>query len=134
MSRRGCCYARTKRGEAVFKYGSHVAKGDKWQSSGPGYLNYRFSDPAVRGQVKIVDEVIVHVQGRDDETVGKAFQQAGIMVANPRANILTEMVHTSKYLWHIVIFILVYAAVQLPIWNCMASWAAAVSPNPVYHL
>ena len=117
--------------KAVFKaYGSYVAKGDKWQSSGPGYLNYRFSGPEVRGQVKIIEEVIVHVQGRDDETVGKAFQQAGLMVANPRANILTEMVHTSKYLWHIVIFILVYAVIQLPIWNRVASWAAAISPKP----
>jgi len=44
-----------KEAEAVFKtYGSQVAKGDKWQSSGPGYLNYRLSDPGLRGQVKLI--------------------------------------------------------------------------------
>jgi hypothetical protein len=120
-----------KEAQAVFKvYGSYVAKGDKWQSSGPGYLNYRLSDPGVRGQVKLIDEVVVHVQGKDDETVEKAFQQAGLMKANPRANILTKIAHTDKYLWHIVIFILIYAAIQLPIWNRVASWAAAVKPKP----
>jgi hypothetical protein len=119
-----------KEAQAVFKvYGSHVAKGDKWQSSGPGYLNYRFSDPGIRGQVKLIDEVVVHVQGKDDETVEKAFQQAGLMKANPRANILTKIAHTNKYLWHMVIFILIYTAIQLPIWNRVASWAAAVRPK-----
>ena len=73
--------------------------------------------------------MIVHVQGRDDDTVEKAFQQAGLMVANPRANILTEITHTNKYLWHIVIFILVYTAIQFPIWNRVASWAVAVRPK-----
>ena len=120
-----------KEAEAVFKtYGSYVAKGDKWQSSGPGYLNYRLSDPGIQGQVKLIDEVVVHVQGRDDETVEKAFQQAGLMKANPRANILTKIAHTNKYLWHIVIFILAYTAIQFPIWNRVASWAAAIRPKP----
>jgi hypothetical protein len=120
-----------KEAKAVFKaYGSYVAKGDKRQSSGPGYLNYSLSDPGVRGQVKLVDEVIVHIQGRDDDTIEKAFQHAGLMKANPRANILTEIAHTNKYLWHIVIFILVYAAIQFPIWNRVASWAAAIRPKP----
>jgi len=119
-----------KEAEAVFKtYGSHVAKGDKWQSSGPGYLNYRLSDPNIRGRVKLIDDVVVHVQGRDDDMVEKAFQQAGLMKANPRANILTQIAHTNKYLWHIVIFILAYTAIQFPIWNRVASWAAAVRPK-----
>jgi hypothetical protein len=119
-----------KEAKAVFKaYGSHVAKGDKWQSSGPGYLNYRLSDPAIHGQVKLIDDVIVHAQGRNDATVQKAFQQAGLMKANPRANILTEIAHTDKYLWHIVIFVLVYAAIQLPIWNRVASWAVTIKPK-----
>jgi len=119
-----------KEAQVVFKaYGSHVAKGDKWQSSGPGYLNYRLSDPGLRGQVKLIDEVVVHVQGRDDDTVEKGFQQAGLMVSNPRANILTVIAHTNKYLWHIVVFILAYTAIQFPIWNRVASWAAAVRPK-----
>ena len=119
-----------KEAKAVFgAYGSQVAKGDKWQSSGPGYRNYRLSDPGIRGQVKLIDEMIVHIQGSDDGTIEKTFQQAGLMVANPRANIFTEIAHTNKYLWHIVIFILVYAAIQLPIWNRVASWAAAVKPR-----
>ena len=119
-----------KEAKAVFgAYGSYVAKGDKWQSSGPGYLNYGFSDPGIRGQVKLIDEVVVHVQGRDNDTVEKAFQQAGLMVANPRANILTEIAHTNKYLWHIVIFILAYTAIQFPIWNRVVSWATAVMPK-----
>jgi hypothetical protein len=119
-----------KEAEALFKaYGSQVAKGDKWQSSGPGYLNYSLSDPGLRGQVKLIDEVIVHVQGRDDDRIERAFQQAGLIIANPRANILTEIAHTNKYLWHIVIFILVYTAIQFPIWNRVASWAAAVRPK-----
>jgi hypothetical protein len=120
-----------KEAEAVFKaYGSHVAKGDKWQSSGPGYLNYSLADPGLRGKVKLIDEVIVHVQGRDDDTVEKTFQQAGLIVPNPRVNILTEIAHTDKYLWHIVIFVLVYAAIQLPIWNRVASWAVTIKPKP----
>jgi hypothetical protein len=120
-----------KEAQAVFKvYGSHVAKGDKWQSSGPGYLNYRLSDPGIHGQVKLIDDVIVHVQGRNDDTVERAFHQARLMKANPRANILTKIAHTNKYLWHIVVFILAYTAIQFPIWNRVASWAAAVRPKP----
>jgi len=120
-----------KEAKAVFKtYGSQVAKGDKWQSSGPGYLNYSLSDPGVRGQVKLIDEVIVHIQGRNDDMVEKTFQQAGLMVANPRANILTQIAHTNKYLWHMVVFILAYTAIQFPIWNRVVSWAAAVRPKP----
>ena len=120
-----------KEAQAVFKaYGSHVTKGDKWQTSGPGYLNYRLSDPGIRGRVKLIDEVVIHVQGGDDDTIEKAFQQAGLMVANPRANTLTEIVHSGRYLWHIVIFILVYAVIQIPIWNRVGSWAAAVRPKP----
>jgi hypothetical protein len=119
-----------KEAKAVFRaYGSHVAKGDKWQSSGPGYLNYSLSDHGLRGKVKLIDEVIIHIQGRDDEAIEKAFQQAELIIANPRANILTEIAHTNKYLWHIVIFILVYTAIQFPIWNRVASWAAAVRPK-----
>ena len=120
-----------KEAQAIFKaYGSHVAKGDKWQSSGPGYLNYRFPDPGIRGQVKLIDDVVVHVQSKDDDTAEKAFQQAGLMKANPRANILTKIAHTNKYLWHMVIFILIYTAIQFPIWNRVASWAAAIRPKP----
>jgi hypothetical protein len=119
-----------KEAKAVFRaYGGHVAKGDKWQSSGPGYLNYSLSDPGLRGQVKLIDEIVIHVQARNDETIEKTFQQAGLMVANPRASILTDIAHTNKYLWHIVIFILVYTAIQFPIWNRVASWAAAVRPK-----
>jgi len=51
------------------------------------------------------------------------------MVSNPRANILTVIAHTNKYLWHIVVFILAYTAIQFPIWNRVASWAAAVRPK-----
>jgi len=120
-----------KEAQAVFKmYGRNVAKGDKWQSSGPGYLNYRLSDPGIHGQVKLTDDVVVHVQGRNDNTVERAFQQAGLMKANPRANILTKIAHTNKYLWHMVIFILIYTAIQFPIWNRVASWAAAIRPKP----
>lgn len=119
-----------KEAEAVFEaYGSHVAKGDNWQSSGPGYLNYGFTDPGPRGQVKLIDEVIVHVQGRDADTVEKTFQQAGLITPNPKANLLPDIAHTNKYIWHIVIFILVYTAIQLPIWNRVASWAAVVTPK-----
>ena len=119
-----------KEAKSVFKaYSSYAAKDSGFQSSGPGYLNYRSADGATRGQVKLINEVIVHVQGRDDDTVENAFQQAGLMVANPRANILTEITHTNKYLWHIVIFILVYTAIQFPIWNRVASWVAAVRPK-----
>jgi hypothetical protein len=120
-----------KEAKAVFGvYGSHVGKGDKWQSSGPGYLNYSHSDSGLRGQVKLIGEVVVHVQGSNEDTIEKAFQQAGLMVVNPRANIFTKIAHTNKYLWHIVIFILVYTAFQFPIWNRVASWAAAVRPRP----
>jgi hypothetical protein len=120
-----------KEANAVFEtYGSHVAKGDKWQSSGPGYLNYSLSDAGLRGQVKLIDEVIVHVQGKDDKTIERALSQAGLIVPNPKANILTEITHLDKYLPHLIIFILVYTAIQFPIWNRIASWAVTVNPKP----
>jgi hypothetical protein len=123
-------YENKKEAKSVFKaYSSYAAKDSGFQSSGPGYLNYRSADGATRGQIKLIDEVIVHVQGRDDDTVEKAFQQAGLMVVNPRANILTEIAHSNKYIVHLAIFIIMYAAIQLPIWNRVASWAAAVRPK-----
>jgi len=82
--------------------------------------------------VKLIDEVVVHVQGDDDDTVEKAFQQAGLMVPNPRANILTEIVHSGRYLWHIVIFILFYAVIQIPIWNRVGVGQRPSGPNRVY--
>jgi len=120
-----------KEAEEVFKaYGAHVARGDKWQSSGPGYLNYRLSDVGLRGQVKLIDEVILHVQGKDDQTIEKTLRQAGFMVPNPKANLLTEINHLDKYLPHLFLLILVYTAIQFPIWNRLASWAVTVNPKP----
>jgi hypothetical protein len=119
-----------KEAKILFRaYGSHVAKGDKWQSSGPGYLNYSLSDPGLRGQVKLIDEMIVHVQGRDNDTIEKTFRQAGLIIPNPKANILTNIAHSNKYIVHLAIFILVYATIQLPIWNRVASWAATIKPR-----
>ncbi|MGD0919246.1 MAG: hypothetical protein ABSB22_22620 [Thermodesulfobacteriota bacterium] len=119
-----------KQAGSVFKaYSSYAAKDSGYQSSGPGYLTYRSADRELRGQVKLIDEVIVHVQGRDDDTIEKTFQQAGLIVPNPKANILTDIAHTNKYIVHLAIFIVVYAAIQLPIWNRVASWAASIKPK-----
>ena len=79
-----------------------------------GFLNYSLSDPGLRGQVKLIDEIVIHVQARNDDVIEETFQQAGLIVPNPKANILTEIAHTNKYFWHIAIFVLVYARSSCP--------------------
>jgi hypothetical protein len=71
----------------------------------------------------------LHVEARNEETIDQTFKQAGLITPNPKANILTEVYHTNKYFLHIVVFILAYAAIQLPIWNRVASWAGLGLPK-----
>ncbi len=100
------------------------------QSSGPNFHNYKDPKVGIWGRIKPVDEVILHVEARNEETIDRTYKQAGLITPNPRANFLTEVYHTNKFLLPILIFILAYAAIQLPIWNRVGSWAASVYPRP----
>jgi hypothetical protein len=100
------------------------------QSSGPSYHNYKDPKAGVWGRIKRIDEIILHIEARNEEAVDQTFKQAGLITPNPRANLLTDIFQTDKYFFHIVIFILAYALIQIPIWNRVGSWAVSVYPKP----
>lgn len=100
------------------------------QSSGPSYHNYKDPKAGIWGRIKRIDEVILHVEARNEETIDQTFKQAGLITPNPKTSFLTEVYHTNKYFLPIVIFILIYAAIQLPVWNRVGSWAVTVYPKP----
>ncbi len=121
-----------KQAESVLKsYAKRVTAGiGTHQSSGPSYHNYNDPKAGIRGRIKRIGEVILHVEARNEEAIDQTFKQAGLMTPNPKANLLTEVYHTDKYFLPILIFILIYAAIQLPIWNRVGSWAVTVYPRP----
>jgi hypothetical protein len=100
------------------------------QSSGPNYHNYKDPKAGIWGRIKRIDEVVLHVEAKDEETIDQTFKQAGLITPNPKTNLLTDIYHTDKYLLPIVILIIAYAAIQLPIWNRVGSWAVTVYPKP----
>jgi hypothetical protein len=100
------------------------------QSSGPNYHNYKDPKAGIWGRIKRIDEVVLHVEAGNEETIDQTFKQSGLITPNPKANLLTDIYHTDKYFLPIVIFIIVYAAIQLPIWNRVGSWAVTVYPKP----
>ncbi len=118
--------------KTTFKeYAQKVTEGiGTHQSSGPNYHNYKNPKAGVWGRIKRIDEVILHVEAKREETVKEMFKQAGLIISNPKANILTDIFHKGKHWGYILIVILVYAAVQFPIWNRVGSWATTVYPKP----
>lgn len=125
-----------EKAKSVFQnYAKEVTKGvGIHQSSGPSYHNYKNSEIGILGHIKLIDRVVVHIEGKEEEIIDQIFKNSGILIPNPKANLLTEIFRTSKffdkYLWHIIIVILIYAGLQFPIWNRVIAWATTVHPKP----
>ncbi len=125
-----------KKSKSVFKnYAKKVTEGvGTHQSSGPSYHNYKNPRTGILGHIKLIDRVVVHIEGKEEEMIDQIFKNSGILIPNPKANFLTEIFHTSKffdkYLWHFLIFTLIYAGLQFPIWNRVIAWATTVRPEP----
>lgn len=120
-----------KEAKSVFKnYAKKVTTGiGSSQSSGPSYHDYKKPELGVWGRIKLIDEIILHGEARDEESLDKIFEESGLVTPNPKANILTQIFHKGKYWSYIIIFILIYAAFQLPIWNRIVGWATTVLPK-----
>lgn len=122
--------------KSVFKnYAKKVTEGvGIHQSSGLEYHNYKNPKTGILGHIKLIDRIVVHMEGREEEKINQLFKNSGILTPNPKANLLTEIFRTGrffdKYLWHILIFILIYAGLQFPIWNRIVGWATVVEPKP----
>ncbi|NWG03015.1 MAG: hypothetical protein HXY44_09195 [Syntrophaceae bacterium] len=118
--------------KTVFKnYAKKVTTGiGIHQSSGPNYHNYKDPKVGIWGRIKRIDEVILHVEARKEETIDQTFQQAGLITPNPKANILTDIFQGGRYWSYILIIFLIYAALQFPIWNRIVGWATVVNPKP----
>ncbi len=123
-------FADKKRAESVFKtYTKYIeTRGIQLQYSEPGY--YKYESQGFSGHIKLIDEAILHIEGRDDETIDQAFKRTGFIVPNQKPNFLTKIFFTHEYFLHLIIFILAYAGLQVPIWFRVASWAATVKPMP----
>jgi hypothetical protein len=116
---------------SIFKaYAEQYLKGILSRSSGSGYYNYQKKELGVAGRIKLLDNVIVHVEGEDYPTVDKAIERSALMIRNPEANVFTNIARTDKYLPQIIIIILIYVLILVPLWSRVASWAATVHPKP----
>lgn len=100
------------------------------QSSTPNVFGYHNPDRNLFGRAERINEVILHAEAESRPAVQQIILLSGILIPNPKANILTEIFYKGRYLWCIVIFILLYAAIQLPLWNRIGSWAATIHPLP----
>jgi hypothetical protein len=117
--------------KSIFKsYAEHYLKGILSRNSGSGYYNYRKKELGVVGRIKLLDGVIIHVEGKDYTSVDQAIGQSALLIRNPEANIFTDIAYTGKYGPHIVASILLYALLLLPLWCRVASWSATVLPKP----
>lgn len=100
------------------------------QSSGPGYHAYKISQKGVAGRVELVGRVILHAEARDPDLAERLIQSSGIMRSNPKANWMTAFFTTEKYIPHILVLLILYAAPQFRIWNRVVSWATRVPAQP----
>jgi hypothetical protein len=100
------------------------------QRSGPDYFFYSIPERGVAGRIEHLDEVIIHAEAHDPEAASKLVMRSGIVYPNPKANWMTEVFRTDQYLYHLIIAFLIYAAIQLRLWNRVGSWAAKVDPEP----
>mgnify|MGYP005842008187 CR=1 FL=1 len=118
--------------KSAFKsYAKEVTEGiGIHQSSGAGYHKYKKSEAGVWGRIKLIDEIILHGEAGSEETLDQIFTHSGLITSNPKANVLTEIFRKGEYWFYILIFILIYGAFQLPIWNRIVGWATVVNPKP----
>ena len=115
----------------IFKtYAERYLQGIVSQNSGSGYYNYKKKDVGVVGRIKLLDGIIVHVEGKDYPAVDQAIDSSALMIRNPEASIFTDIVYTDTYLLHIVVALLLYTLALLPLWGRVASWAATLQPQP----
>lgn len=115
----------------IFKaYAEQYLKGILSRSSGSGYYNYKKKELGVVGRIKLLDGVIVHVEGKDYPSVDQAIDRSALMIRNPKANIFTYIARTDKYGPYIIITVLMYVLILVPLWSRVASWAATVPPKP----
>jgi len=99
------------------------------QVSGPDRLDY--TDTAGRHiALRRIGHVILRVEADSDERIMQALRESAVLVPNPGANLLTAIFRRGEHLPALVFVILLYAALQLRIWNRIGSWAAAVLPAP----
>ncbi len=122
-----------KEAKSVFKsYAKKVTKEiGIHQSSGPSYHNYKEPEAGVWGCIKLIDEIILHAEAKNEENLDKIFLQSGLVTPNPKANILTDIFYKDRY-WssYILILTLIYVALQFPIWNRIVGWGTVVEPKP----
>jgi hypothetical protein len=117
--------------KALFKdYAEQYLQGISSRNSGIGFYNYKKKELGVAGRIKLLDGVIVHVEGKDYPSVDQAIDRSALMIRNPEANIFTDIAYTDKYLLHLVVSILLYALALVPLWCRVASWSATVLPEP----
>ncbi|MGQ9777688.1 MAG: hypothetical protein ACUVQ9_10830 [Thermodesulfobacteriota bacterium] len=118
--------------KSVFEsYAKKVTRGmGIHQSSGPSYHNYKKIEAGVWGRIKLIDEIILHGEARDEESLDQILEQSGLTTPNPKANILTDIFQKGRYWSYIVILIFIYTAFQFPIWNRIVGWATVVEPKP----
>ena len=125
------CAGKEEAGRVLKSYGEKVARAaGVHQSSGPGYKTYTIPEKGVAGRVERIDRVILHVESPDDAVIEGLLLDSGVVRANPRANWRTSLFRTGGYIPQLIFGILIYAALQLRIWNRVASWAARVPPRP----
>ncbi|MGD9366751.1 MAG: hypothetical protein PVH87_13710 [Desulfobacteraceae bacterium] len=116
---------------SIFKnYAEQYLQGILSRNSGICYYNYKKKELGVAGRMKLLEGVIVHVEGKDYPSVDQAIDRSALLVRNPEANFFTDIAHTDKYLLHILVYILLYVALLFPLWCRVASWAATVPPKP----
>ena len=111
-------------------YAEQYLQGILSRNSGIGYYNYKKKELGLAGRIKLLDGVIVHVEGKDYASVDQAINRSALLIRNPEANILTDIAYTDKYIWPIVVSILLYVLLLVPLWGRVASWAATVLPKP----
>ncbi len=117
--------------KSVFKnYAEQYLQGILSRSSGSGYYNYKKKELGVAGRIKLIDGLIVHVEGKNYASVDQAIDRSALLIANPEANILTDIIYTGKYWPFIAISIVLYVLLLLPLWCRVASWSATVLPTP----
>ena len=121
----------SEQAKPIFKaYAEQYLKGILSRNSGIGFYNYKKKELGVAGRIKLLDGVIVHVEGKDYASVDQAIDSSALLIFNPEANLLTDIAHTDKYMWHILVSILLYVFLLIPLWGRVASWAATVLPKP----
>ncbi len=116
--------------EAFERYSEQAAQGSGvHQSKGPGYHAYGIDEKGIHGRVELVGRLILHAEGPDPGLLERMIVDSGVVRRNPKANWMSNM-FSLAYLPYMIMGCLLYAGLQLRIWNRVGSWAAAVAAKP----